>query len=459
MLPQRLFLYLRNCYQQDIKISADYFFFFLLLAYEVFLFFHLKTSPTPLEYFFHACNVSGVIWLLSRKFSKNQNQIVNAIVWFLLIFYSMPFVTSFILLQGKFSPIYLLLYAIGVLSFLILAGWMRTCCMFLLGIAIVSVGFGDGYFTTIPKDFYFKIIGLFLVLCIIGYFYTKKTKYLRQLSEMQLQDEKLDVLNNLAASLAHELRTPLQTISLGNRNIQKCLPHLVQGYNLAKEAHLKQPVLNETVLKSLDSTLVNIENEIQTSFTFINMLLMNVNRKNIVSAEPEVCLMSECVKEALARYPFTMSERKIVSCDLTNDFEFLGNKLIFVHVLFNLIKNSLYYTSKKKEPSITICLEYGKSKNILHFRDNGEGISKKHRKHIFQKFYSGRQHGTGIGLEFCRVALESFGAHISCFSKEGEYTEFSLFFPTNFAKNPDAKNKWHKLLQNDINVLKSQPGI
>jgi len=459
MLPQRLFLYLRNCYQQDIKILSDYFFFFLLLAYEVFLFFHLKPNPTSLEYFFHVCNVSGMIWLLSRKFSKNQNQTRNAIVWFLLIFYSLPFVSSFILLQSNFSPIYLLLYAIGALFFLILAGWVRTCCMFLASIAIVNSIWGYGYFTTIPKDFYLKSVGLLLVLCIIGYFYTKKTKYLRQLSEMQLQDEKLDVLNNLAASLAHELRTPLQTISLGNSNIRACLLHLMQGYNLAQEAYLNPPDMSKTVLGALDSTLINIENEIQTSFTFINMLLMNVNRKNIVSADLEVCLMSDCVKDALARYPFNASERNIVSYDVKNDFEFLGNKLIFVHVLFNLLKNSLYYTSKKKEPSITICLQYGKSKNILHFRDNGAGIPKKYLKYIFQKFYSSRQHGTGIGLEFCRAALESFGAHISCSSKENEYTEFSLFFPANFTKDPDVKNKWHKLLQNDINVLKSQPGI
>lgn len=70
-----------------------------------------------------------------------------------------------------------------------------------------------------------------------------------------------------------------------------------------------------------------------------------------------------------------------------------------------------------------------KNLNILIFKDTGKGISKENISHIFRKFYSRTKYGTGIGLSFCKMVMESLGGEIKCKSQEGKFTEFRLCFP------------------------------
>ncbi|MFP6817049.1 MAG: ATP-binding protein [Pseudomonadales bacterium] len=53
-------------------------------------------------------------------------------------------------------------------------------------------------------------------------------------------------------------------------------------------------------------------------------------------------------------------------------------------------------------------------------------------KQIFERFYTTTQtgQGAGIGLSFCNMVMESIGGSISCESVQGEYTRFTLNFPT-----------------------------
>jgi signal transduction histidine kinase len=49
-------------------------------------------------------------------------------------------------------------------------------------------------------------------------------------------------------------------------------------------------------------------------------------------------------------------------------------------------------------------------------------------KHIFDRFFTRTHHGSGIGLTFCKMAMEAFGGDITCESVEGDYTLFVLTF-------------------------------
>ena len=152
------------------------------------------------------------------------------------------------------------------------------------------------------------LIGLILLFWGVGYSYKKKNEYVKQFKQFDLQKEKLHVLNNIAASIAHELRTPLSTISIGAHNLRACMPQLLTAYQIAKEAKLPVPFINLKVLHSIQTSVDSIENEIQASFTFINMLLVNVNETSVKNSAREICLMSECVTAALTRSPFSQGE-------------------------------------------------------------------------------------------------------------------------------------------------------
>jgi signal transduction histidine kinase len=53
-------------------------------------------------------------------------------------------------------------------------------------------------------------------------------------------------------------------------------------------------------------------------------------------------------------------------------------------------------------------------------------------KHVFDRFFSCTPHGAGIGLTYCKMAMETFRGNITCQSVDGEYTLFTLTFPARF---------------------------
>jgi signal transduction histidine kinase len=100
-----------------------------------------------------------------------------------------------------------------------------------------------------------------------------------------------------------------------------------------------------------------------------------------------------------------------------------------IHVFFNLIKNSLYYLKRAEKGSVHIWIENGIKNNTLHFQDTGTGIPPENLPHIFDQFFSTESNGTGIGLAFCKLVMQSMDGNIECVSELGKYTEFILTFP------------------------------
>lgn len=250
----------------------------------------------------------------------------------------------------------------------------------------------------------------------------------------KLQEERLQVLKSVGASVAHELRTPLRSISSAASSVILYLPELLDAYGSAKEAGLPVKIIRNKNIELLKSLSEDIMREIDSVNTIINMLLMNIKESNMLPKEFEELHMNQCVQEALERYPFQKRHKSWVVWENSKekDFIFRGNKLLFEHIIFNLMKNALYYVEKahgKSEGKITIKLEKGDQENRLYFRDNGTGISQEVLPKIFDDFFSKTIHGTGIGLSFCRAAIEKMNGSIDCRSKEGEFTEFVLSFP------------------------------
>jgi two-component system CAI-1 autoinducer sensor kinase/phosphatase CqsS len=76
--------------------------------------------------------------------------------------------------------------------------------------------------------------------------------------------------------------------------------------------------------------------------------------------------------------------------------------------------------------------------------NNGPAIPIDKIKNLFEPFYtSGKKEGTGLGLDFCKKTMESFGGKIECESEIGKFTKFILSFP----KISDVEIK--KLLPNN----------
>jgi signal transduction histidine kinase len=240
--------------------------------------------------------------------------------------------------------------------------------------------------------------------------------------------EKLRGIQSVAASMAHELRTPLRIINTGAHGIKNHFSDLFNGYLLAKQANLPVKYISPEKVETLLTVCDDIGSEADAAFTVINILLTNVTQ-NVENRDFKTTSIEKCIDESLKRYPYDLLEAGLIHWDAKNDFLFYGNELLIIHVLFNLLKNALYQIKAARKGEIFIWTEPREKYNLLHFKDTAQGIPPKILARLFDRFYTQTYHGTGIGLAFCKIVMENLKGKIACESVEGEYAHFILHFP------------------------------
>lgn len=252
----------------------------------------------------------------------------------------------------------------------------------------------------------------------------EKLKEEKLVVEVSLKNAKL-----MAAGIAHELRTPLATINSIASNLEHYMKDIFIGYDIAVKEHKFDSHVDEEVLDYLKNAPKSLSKVTYTANTFINMMLMKVNLENVKRHELHKLSIAACINESIKLYPLEDEDKKLIKLDLTNDFKFMGDSTLFTHIIFNLLKNGLYYIKAARKGEITIWLETGHERNVLHFKDTGTGMSKDVLEHLFLAFYSKTRHGTGVGLALCKLIMQEFGGEMSCDSVQGEYTHFKMYFP------------------------------
>lgn len=246
----------------------------------------------------------------------------------------------------------------------------------------------------------------------------------------KIQEERIEMTKAVGASIAHELRTPLMSIRGNMQALKGAFPDLVDGYLKAVKANLVEPNIAPRHLELLLTSLDEIETETYFSNTIIDMLLFKIGQQETDAAETGLFSILGCVDKAIRRYPFAnTAQSQLVCVDDRQDFLFQGKELFVIHVLFNLLKNALFYVEEAQKGGITIWAVQGQDQNELHFKDTGTGISEEILPHIFEQFFSRTRNSTGIGLYFCKMVMHNLGGDIQCRSTKGEFAEFVLYFP------------------------------
>lgn len=248
--------------------------------------------------------------------------------------------------------------------------------------------------------------------------------------EQETLKRQVDTTKVLASTIAHELRTPLAAIYAGAEGTKDYLPDLINAYELAKANNLPVKKIRPSFFNMLTSAMDDIIDETRFANTFINMLLLNSEQMDLERKEFQVCSAAHCIEEALRRYPLQSGERELIQWEGNTDFNFNGSEVLMIHVLFNLLKNAIFYVKDAGKGNIAIRLKSGEKYNTLYFRDTGKGITADVLPNIFQLFFTKTYHGSGIGLSFCKIVMKSFGGDIQCESVPGEFTEFIMTFPT-----------------------------
>ena len=124
---------------------------------------------------------------------------------------------------------------------------------------------------------------------------------------------------------------------------------------------------------------------------------------------------------------------------------FVADKVLVKRVLSNLVQNAVTHTAGP----VQLALEARADANgiLLTVTDDGPGIPSEYQEIIFRKFErvraanAPRVRSSGLGLTFCRLAVESHGGRIWVKSVEGEGSTFYVQLPLTPAELPRTMNR------------------
>ncbi|WP_373945568.1 hybrid sensor histidine kinase/response regulator [Vibrio chagasii] len=225
-------------------------------------------------------------------------------------------------------------------------------------------------------------------------------------------DRRIRQSRALANSIAHEMRNPLAQVQL--------------HFEI-----LKQHIENQAPAKQIHLDIENGQAAIQRGRQLIDIILREVSDSSSEQGPILMTSIHKAVDQAVSHYGFE-NEKIIERIRLPQHADFVAklNETLFNFVIFNLIRNAIYYFDSYPDSQIEISTQIGSYENVLIFRDTGPGIDETITHKIFDDFFSYQKSGgSGLGLGYCQRVMRSFGGRVECKSKLGEFTEFHLYFP------------------------------
>ena len=226
--------------------------------------------------------------------------------------------------------------------------------------------------------------------------------------------ESLAGLTNLAASVAHEIKNPLGSISIYIQLLQKAV-------NKSRNSDEKLPEK-----KFLENYLEIINQEIDRLNNIIVDFLFAVRP---ISAE----LIPENPVKLLNSYVdfFTpeLEEKniKLKTAFLENSPKILLDEKLFKQVLINLVQNAIVAMPDGGE--LFFSTRITGDKYLISVADTGIGMDSETASRIFEPYFTTKVTGTGLGLTMVYKVIKEFGGDIEVESYEGKGTIFTISLP------------------------------
>ncbi len=216
-----------------------------------------------------------------------------------------------------------------------------------------------------------------------------------------------DFINNMT----HEFKTPLASILIASNFLSK-------NETVCSDEKLKQ---YSTIIieqgKKLDSHLEKILNVAKDD---VNPLQLNKETVNV----------ADTVHKAIDIIKLKYPSANIYVNNKAQQTSIQADAFHFANIIYNFLDNSVKYCDRTPEINIDIANEG--SNLVLKVADNGIGISQKHLKHVFEKFYRAPEskklavNGFGLGLYYVKKICELHGWKLKAESDPGKGTTITL---------------------------------
>jgi two-component system, sensor histidine kinase FlrB len=216
--------------------------------------------------------------------------------------------------------------------------------------------------------------------------------------------ERLSALGEVAARLAHQLRTPLSTA-------------------LLYAAQLAQPRLTESdrvrFAEKTVARLRHLERLVGDMLLFVRGGTAAQEQVRVADLLNDVAQIMEPHMESRGiGFHIRLPDQDV--CLQASRKDIAG-------ALANLIENAMHAS----EPGGSVEVEAARdgSRVCISVRDTGRGIAEEHQARLFDPFFTTRQDGTGLGLAIVRNVAEAHGGEVRVSSLPGRGTTFELLLP------------------------------
>lgn len=231
----------------------------------------------------------------------------------------------------------------------------------------------------------------------------KRLRELKLLEERLRETEYLATMGELSGTLAHEIRNPLNFISLS-------VDHLtgkVDDNGKALLLRIKEEIKR---LNSLVENFLSYGRPIRLSKRPVSVVSLLEDTLTLVTAKAEkVGISIERNYNGLENMTINVDSELLKSC------------------LFNVILNSFQAMKEGGRLSVSLSKEDGYV--CITISDTGKGINREDIQKVFEPFFTTKERGVGLGLPMTRRVMEEHGGSVELESTPGKGTTVTLRLP------------------------------
>lgn len=246
--------------------------------------------------------------------------------------------------------------------------------------------------------------------------------------ETLMEKERLASLGQLIGGIAHNLKTPIMSIS----GAAEGLTDLVKEY----DASIDDPEVNHEDHHEIAKDMSTWIEKIKTHTEYMSDVISAVKGQAVTLANEEE--VSFTIEELLKRVDILMKhelKNAIVYLNIsmkTDESALIhGDVNSLVQVINNMISNSIQAYAGKPEQNIDLVVEKDNNKLVISIKDYASGMPKAVKDKLFKEMITTKgKNGTGLGLYMSYSTIRAhFNGNITVESEEGKGTTFHIILP------------------------------
>jgi signal transduction histidine kinase len=217
-----------------------------------------------------------------------------------------------------------------------------------------------------------------------------------------------DLIDTLAAGVAHEVRNPLNSLQINVGIIEQELLEILPD----RDAHVF------ALLKKIAAEIKHLDDFVSEFLRFARTPRLNIERVAVrpLLTDLAAFITPECSKRGVA-----------LELDLVGPDAGWVDGFQLKHAVLNLVLNALQATPAGGH--VVVRTSGDSSRLLVAVSDDGEGMTADTLAKCFTPFFTTRAEGTGLGLALVRRIAEQHGGAVEVESRSGEGTTVTMAFP------------------------------